>query len=56
MKVTGTLAVSPENPVLDLAAPDGARSIVEVTSTQPGFRVERAEVIEGPFSARVGAA
>jgi hypothetical protein len=53
VKVTGTLAVSPTNPVFDLAAPGGTRAIVMVTSTQPGFRVERAEVLEGPFSARV---
>jgi hypothetical protein len=53
VKVTGTLTVSPTNPVLDLAAPAGTRAIVAVTSTQPGFRVERAEVLEGPFSTRV---
>jgi hypothetical protein len=56
VKVAGTLAVSPTNPVLDFAAPGGARSIVTVTSTQPGFRVERADVVEGPFSASVKAA
>jgi hypothetical protein len=53
VRVTGTLAVSPTNPVLDLAAASGPRTLVTVTSTQPGFRVERAEVVEGPFSARV---
>jgi hypothetical protein len=53
VKVTGTLSLSPTNPVLDLAAPGGARSLVQVSSTQPGFRVERAVVLEGPFSARV---
>jgi hypothetical protein len=53
VKVTGTLTVSPTNPVLDLAAPDGTRAVVVVTSAQPGFMVERAEVLEGPFSARV---
>jgi hypothetical protein len=53
VKVTGTLVVSPTNPVLDLAASGGTRVIIAVTSTQPGFRVERAEVVEGPFSVRV---
>jgi hypothetical protein len=53
VRVTGTLVVSPTNPVLDLAAPGGARAIVRVTSAQPGFEVERAEVLEGPFSAHV---
>jgi hypothetical protein len=53
VKVTGTLTISPTNPVLDLAAPGGTRSVITVTSTQPGFRVERAEVLEGPFAVYV---
>ncbi|HEX6277075.1 MAG TPA: DUF1573 domain-containing protein [Polyangiaceae bacterium] len=53
VKVTGTLTVSPTNPVLDLGAPGGTRAIVTVTSSQPGFRVLRAHVLEGPFVARV---
>jgi len=53
VKVTGTLAASPTNPVLDLASPDGARAVVTVTSEQAGFEVERVEVLDGPFSTRV---
>jgi hypothetical protein len=53
VKVTGTLTVSPTNPVLELGAPGPKRTVVKVTSTQPGFAVTRAEVLEGPFSASV---
>jgi hypothetical protein len=53
VKVIGTLEVSPTNPVLDLAAAGGTRTIVKVRSSQPGFRVTSAEMLEGPFTARV---
>jgi hypothetical protein len=53
VRVTGTLTVSPTNPVLELGAPGPKRTIVTVTSTQPGFAVSRAEVLDGPFTARV---
>jgi hypothetical protein len=53
VKVTGTLEVSPTNPVLELGGKGPHRVVVKVTSTQPGFVVSRAEVLEGPFTARV---
>jgi hypothetical protein len=53
VKVKGTLTVSPTNPVLHLGAPGGTRSVLTVRSTQAGFAVKRAEVLEGPFAARV---
>jgi hypothetical protein len=53
VKVTGTLTVSPTNPVLELAGRGPRRVVIHVKSTQPGFVVSRAEVPEGPFSARV---
>jgi hypothetical protein len=53
VKVTGTLAVLPTNPVLELGGKGPHRVVIKVTSTQPGFVVSRAEVLEGPFTARV---
>lgn len=53
VKVESTLAISPTNPVLDLGAPGGARTSVRVMSQTAGFRVERVEVAEGPYDARV---
>ena len=53
VKVVGTLTVSPTNPVLDLSAPGPRRALLRVTSTQPGFAVSRASVLEGPFTASV---
>jgi hypothetical protein len=53
VKVTGTLTVSPTNPVLELSGSGPKRVVVKVTSTQPGFVVTRAEVLEGPFTAKV---
>jgi hypothetical protein len=53
VKVTGTLTVSPTNPVLELSGPGPKHLVVKVTSTQPGFIVTRAEVLEGPFAASV---
>jgi hypothetical protein len=49
VKVMGTLTVSPTNPVLELGVPGPKRVVVKVRSTQPGFAVTRAEVLEGPF-------
>lgn len=53
VKVTGTLSVSPTNPILELGGSGPKRTVVKVTSTQPDFVVSRAEVLEGPFTARV---
>jgi hypothetical protein len=53
VKVASTLAISPTNPFLDLGAPAGSPVLVKVSSQRAGFRVERAEVLEGPFDARV---
>jgi hypothetical protein len=53
VKVTGTLTVTPTNPVLDLGALGPRQAVVKVTSTQTGFVVTRAEVLEGPFAASV---
>jgi hypothetical protein len=53
VKVTGTLKVSPTNPVLELGGRGPKRVVIKVESTQPGFSVSRAEVLEGPFSAQV---
>jgi hypothetical protein len=53
VKVTGTLTVSPTNPVLELSGTGPKRVVVMVTCTQPGFIVTRAEVLDGPFTAKV---
>jgi hypothetical protein len=53
LKVESTLAVSPTNPVVDLYAPGPKRAVLRVTSTQPGFSISRAEILEGPFTASV---
>jgi hypothetical protein len=53
VKVASTLAISPTNPVLDFGTPAGAGTIVRVTSQTTDFRVERVEVAEGPFDARL---
>jgi hypothetical protein len=53
VKVTGTLTVSPTNPVLELGGPGPKRTVVTVTSAQPDFAVTRVEVLEGPFRASV---
>jgi hypothetical protein len=45
--------VTPTNPVLDLGALGPRQAVVKVTSTQTGFVVTRAEVLEGPFAASV---
>jgi len=52
-KVAGTLEVSPTKPVLHLKISGPKVVSIEVRSTQPGFEVHGARVIEGPFSASV---
>jgi hypothetical protein len=52
IKIASTLAISPTNPVLDLRAGAGAQTTLRVSSQRPAFRVQRVEVLDGPFSAR----
>jgi hypothetical protein len=52
-KVTGTLEVSPTNPYFNLKLPGPKVVSIEVRSSQPGFVVRGARVLEGPFSASV---
>jgi len=52
-KVAGTLEVSPTNPYFNLKISGPKVVSIEVRSTQPGFEVHGARVIEGPFSASV---
>jgi hypothetical protein len=52
-KVPGNLTVTPSNPYFDLRLP--GRHVVElsVASTRPDFRLSRAQVASGPFTAQV---
>jgi len=52
-KVPGNLTVTPSNPYLDLRLP--GRHVVElsVASTRRDFRLSRAQVVAGPFAARL---
>lgn len=52
-KVVGTLEVSPTNPYINLRVSGDKAVVVEVRSTQPGFAVRSAEIVDGPFSAAV---
>jgi len=49
--VRGTLSVEPSNPFFDLAAPSGRELELRVESSQPGFRLLAADVLDGPFRA-----
>jgi hypothetical protein len=49
--VHGTLAVDPSNPFFDLLAANGSNLELRVASTQPDFRLQAVDVIEGPFQA-----
>jgi hypothetical protein len=51
-KVPGNLTVDPTNPYLDLRAPEPG-VVVRVTSSRKDFQLTRAEILDGPFSARV---
>jgi hypothetical protein len=52
-KVPGNLTVTPSNPYFDLRQP--GRHVVElsVASRRPNFRLFRAQVVAGPFAARL---
>ncbi len=52
-KVAGTLEVSPTNPYFNLKLPGPKLVSIEVRSSQPGFQVYGARVLEGPFAASV---
>jgi hypothetical protein len=49
--VGGTLEVNPTNPVINLKVSGPKYVNVDVRSSQPGFEVISAKVIEGPFTA-----
>lgn len=52
-QVRGTLSVEPPRPYLNLRfAPDRSR-VLRVSSSQPGFKLLSASIVEGPFTARV---
>ena len=52
-KVEGTLDVSPTNPYFNLKLSGPKVVSIEVRSSQPGFHVRGARVLEGPFAASV---
>jgi len=52
-KVAGTLEISPTNPYFNLKIPGPKVVSVEVRSSQPGFEVRGALVLEGPIAASV---
>ena len=49
--VQGSLQVTPSNPYLNLKLPGAKQVVLDVSSTQPGFRVVATRVIRGPFVA-----
>jgi hypothetical protein len=54
--VPGNLTVSPSNPYLDLRGPGAQVVEIAVASSRPDFRLQRAEVVAGPFAASVAPA
>lgn len=52
-KVAGTLEVSPTNPYFNLKLSGPKLVSIEVRSSQPGFQVHGARVLQGPFAASV---
>jgi hypothetical protein len=52
-KVAGTLEVSPTNPYFNLKIRGPKVVNIEVSSSQPGFEVRGARVLEGPFATSV---
>ena len=50
-KVRGTLQVSPTNPYFNLRQPAPNVRWIEVSSSEPGFRIKSVAVTEGPFAA-----
>jgi hypothetical protein len=53
-KVVGHLTVDPTNPFIDLRAPPPAGVAIHVTSDRKDFRLDRAQIVDGPFEASVG--
>jgi hypothetical protein len=53
IKVTGSLKVTPDTLYFDLSAAGPKVDVVSVVSSQPGFTLRNARVLEGPFSATV---
>ena len=49
--VTGTLKVEPSNPYFDLLSTRGRQVELTVSSSQAGFRLRAADVLDGPFQA-----
>lgn len=49
--VHGSLQVTPTNPYFDLKRSGPKQVLLDVSSTQPGFRVSAVRVTHGPFSA-----
>src|SRR5450432_3208283 len=54
--VPGNLTVSPSNPYLDLRAPGPHVVEIAVGSSRPDFRLQRADVVAGPFAPSVAPA
>lgn len=52
-KVAGTLEISPTNPYFNLKIQGPKVVSIEVRSSQPGFEVRGARVLDGPFAASV---
>jgi hypothetical protein len=52
-RVRGTLQVEPTNPYFNLRVSGPKRVRLLVRSTEPGFRVEAAEIVQGPFEASI---
>ncbi|HJX64104.1 MAG TPA: hypothetical protein VJ860_09150 [Polyangia bacterium] len=52
-KVPGTLEISPTNPYFNLKIQGPKVVSIEVRSSQPGFEVRGARVLDGPFAASV---
>jgi hypothetical protein len=52
-KVAGTLEISPTNPYFNFKVSGPKVVSIEVRSSQPGFQVRGARVLEGPFAASV---
>jgi hypothetical protein len=52
-KVAGTLEVSPTNPYFNLKIRGPKVVNIEVSSSQPGFEVRSARVLDGPFAASI---
>jgi hypothetical protein len=50
-KVVGDLTVDPTNPFIDLRAPPPVGVAIHVTSSRKDFRLDQAQMVDGPFQA-----